>query len=375
MDFKQKFLEKGLTPLEEIRDAYHKVACIDSEGYKYYLCYHGAVGDKRTKHFDRWSKQNPFKPYNMRLFANRVQENVKILSADEELQQSTTGKIRFVCPHCGKEYKKKWCHWIAQPKNKHFCPKCSSKLAGNERRRTQKELTQEYMNYGYILLSPYEEYIKGGNSARLFCIDADGYKFATSINSLANGNSGTNKFSSTNPFALENFQKWCDDNNTGLKIIEQISGARRLCYNIQCSCGNNYFAEPNQVITLERRRCPVCSQKESRFELKTKEWLEQNNIPFIQEYRFEDCRNKRSLPFDFRCDWHDKVVLIEVDGGQHYYVTQWTDENDLKEQKVRDKIKTQYCKSHGYVLLRIPFWLYNSGTYRNKLQETFFGSN
>ena len=51
-DFKEKFLEKGLTPLEEILDAKHKVPCIDVEGYKYYLCYHSSISDKRTKQFE-----------------------------------------------------------------------------------------------------------------------------------------------------------------------------------------------------------------------------------------------------------------------------------------------------------------------------------
>lgn len=31
------------------------------------------------------------------------------------------------------------------------------------------------------------------------------------------------------------------------------------------------------------------------------------------------------------------------------------DEETLKEQKIRDKIKDDYAKSHGYVLLRIPY--------------------
>ena len=103
----------------------------------------------------------------------------------------------------------------------------------------------------------------------------------------------------------------------------------------------------------------------------TREWLEEHDIPFQTQYRFPDCRNKRSLPFDFKCDWHNQIILIEVDGGQHYYVTQWTSKEDLERQKERDKIKEDYAKEHDYILLRIPFWLFNTGTYINKLQETF----
>lgn len=59
-NFEEKFIERGLTPLEEIRDAKHKIMCVDAEGYKYLLCYRGSVSDKRTKRFDRWDKTNPF---------------------------------------------------------------------------------------------------------------------------------------------------------------------------------------------------------------------------------------------------------------------------------------------------------------------------
>ena len=133
------------------------------------------------------------------------------------------------------------------------------------------------------------------------------------------------------------------------------------------------MVEANEILNLNRYRCPICSKRESRLELLTREWLEDNQIPFKAQYRFSDCKYKRSLPFDFYCKWENNVILIEPDGGQHYYITQWTDEEDLKEQKIRDSIKTQYCKDHGYVLLRLPFWLYNSGTYKDKLQKTFFG--
>lgn len=130
-DFVSKFREKGLEPLEEIIDAKHKVPCIDKEGYKYYLSYRGSVSDKRTKQFDKWDKTNPFKAYNLILYASRVQDNVEIISDDSILEQSSTQKITFRCPVCGKEYEKKWCHWIMQPYNNHVCPECTNKSYTN----------------------------------------------------------------------------------------------------------------------------------------------------------------------------------------------------------------------------------------------------
>lgn len=33
----------------------------------------------------------------------------------------------------------------------------------------------------------------------------------------------------------------------------------------------------------------------------------------------------------------------------------------------------QYCLNKGYTLLRIPYWLFNTESYKDKLKETFFG--
>ena len=246
-DFKEKFLEKGLTPLEEILDAKHKVPCIDVEGYKYYLCYHSSISDKRTKQFDKWDKTNPFKAYNMRLYASRVQENCEILSSDEELMDASNQRIRFRCPCCGEEFTKKWCHWIAMPYNHHVCPKCNK-------------------------------------------------------NSISNGN--------------------------------------------------------------------------SQYSLLTEKWLKDNNISFVKEYTFPDCKNKNVLRFDFCAERKDgEKILIEVDGMQHFYESTWTTKEMLAETQKRDKIKDDYCREHGLILIRIPYWLYRHTTYLDILSQTFFGQS
>ena len=367
-------MKKGYIPLEEIKNTKQKISCIDPDGYKYYASY-DLVRDKRTKCLDKWKKQNIYKSYNMRLYANRVQGNCVILSTDDELSNANDIKVKFICPRCGGRYEKKWCHWIAQPDNEHFCQKCSTKIRVDKRTRTEKEVVGAYKNYGYKLLSSCQEYIdNGGNHARLLCIDKDGYKYATSLGSLSKGNAGNNKFSTSNPFASENLQKWCDDNNIKLRILRQLNDVHTK-FEIECSCGSLYIAEAYEIMTLGRTRCPKCSKKESRLELKTREWLEDNNIPFIPEYRFDDCRDIRSLPFDFKCDWNDKTILIEVDGGQHYYITQWTNKDDLISQKHRDDIKTKYCIDNGYILLRIPFWDFERDTYKTKLNKTFFAQS
>lgn len=211
------------------------------------MSYRGAVSDPRTKQFNKWDKNNPYKPYNMRLYASRMQENCVILSDDNELRNATNQRLRFICPCCGQEFTKKWCHWIAMPYNHHVCPKCNE-----------------------------------------------------------------------NPY------------NSGY----------------------------------------------SQYSILTEKWLQEHGVEFIREYTFDDCRYKRVLSFDFCAkDNNGEMVLIEVDGMQHFYTSTWTTEEKLVENQRRDKIKDDYCKERNIRLIRIPYWLYRTTTYQDILNQTFFGQS
>jgi very-short-patch-repair endonuclease/predicted Zn-ribbon and HTH transcriptional regulator len=112
-------------------------------------------------------------------------------------------------------------------------------------------------------------------------------------------------------------------------------------------CNNEYSVTP--IKFLSGRRCPYC--KKSFGELKIKSLLEDMNINFIQEYRFDDCKYERTLPFDFYLP--DKNICIEYDGEFHYSVQYYKD--DLIKQQKRDNIKNEYCKNHNIKLIRISY--------------------
>lgn len=356
-------------PLEEIIDAKHKVECQDSEGYKYFLSYHGAICNKKTNSFDRWNKSNPFKPYNMRLYANRMQDNVKILSTDEELRESTIEKVKFVCPNCGRIYEKKWCHWISQPVNRHFCPECNYRIQGDSIMLTYEQIKDRFDKIGLTLLSNYDEY--KDNHSNLHCEDENGYRYYTNVITVTSGNfKKYNKFSMTNPNSKYNLQHWCDLNDVSVKVIEAKSRKTELS-TFQCSCGNIFQTTIESFIN-GKRRCNKCVVSDSKYSLLTRQWLDEHNIKYKKEYRFPDCRYKKPLPFDYQINWNGKMILIEVDGWHHFYTTQWTTEKDLKEQKIKDNIKNKYCESHGYILVRIPYWLYRTDSYKRILNKTFF---
>lgn len=118
----------------------------------------------------------------------------------------------------------------------------------------------------------------------------------------------------------------------------------------RCKCGTIHYARPNNLIS--GNRCWHC--RESKGEGLIKEYLDNHNISYMMGYKYDDCRDKKPLPFDFYLS--DYNICIEFDGSQHFKSSSLWDKNgDLTIRKQHDKIKTNYCKNKGIKLIRISY--------------------
>lgn len=137
----------------------------------------------------------------------------------------------------------------------------------------------------------------------------------------------------------------------GYKILSPyISSEEKIL--VDFSCGHNsHWITPS---SLKRNcGCPICS--ESKGEKFIRLYLESNNINFVQEYRFEDCRYKSSLRFDFYISKYN--LCIEYDGKQHFEAFEYFGgEESFKNIQKRDKIKNKFCEENNIRLIRIPYW-------------------
>ena len=79
-------------------------------------------------------------------------------------------------------------------------------------------------------------------------------------------------------------------------------------------------------------------------------YLLNRNITYVYGKKFEDCCDKRPLPFDFFLP--DYNTLIEFDGDQHYRPA-FGMESFLSTKK-HDKIKNEFAILNGYSIVRIP---------------------
>jgi len=108
---------------------------------------------------------------------------------------------------------------------------------------------------------------------------------------------------------------------------------------------------------LGDKNCPKC--KSSKGEISITKFLQDNNIKYTEEYKFNDCKYKNQLPFDFYLPNYN--ICIEYDGKQHYQIIEhFGGYKRLNEQRIKDKIKTKYCKNNNIKLIRIPYTEYNN---------------
>jgi len=106
--------------------------------------------------------------------------------------------------------------------------------------------------------------------------------------------------------------------------------------------------------------CPQCNF-ESKGERIICDTLKLLNIDFKRQFKIKECKNKRSLPFDFAILKNNTLLkLIEYQGEQHYKLMRFTDSKIILEKtKMRDKIKFDFCSQNNIPLLVIPYWTSN----------------
>lgn len=122
------------------------------------------------------------------------------------------------------------------------------------------------------------------------------------------------------------------------------SARTKIC--IICPVHGEFWQTPDNH--LRGRGCPKC--KTSKGEKQIEQWLKKHKIEFIPQKRFEKCRSKYTLPFDFYLPEYN--ICIEYDGEQHF------DTRSLyysKSIEYNDKIKSKFCVNNNIKLIRIKF--------------------
>lgn len=141
-----------------------------------------------------------------------------------------------------------------------------------------------------------------------------------------------------------------------LEPTDKRTNDGRVIWKCKCDCGNIIEADTH---ALQEGRKTSCGCLKSKGEYYIELLLKENNIQYVKQYSFPDCKFPKSnylAKFDF---YINNSYLIEYDGEQHFYYTTntntWnTKENYLKVQ-THDEYKNNWCKVHNIPLIRIPY--------------------
>ncbi len=154
--------------------------------------------------------------------------------------------------------------------------------------------------------------------------------------------------------------EWHPVKNGNITPKDVIAGSNKKYWWL-CKKGHKWLANCNSRVG-RNSGCPVCN--ESKGEKRITNYFQLNKIAFKRQVKFNSCRRKMPLPFDFMVKHNSSGILIEYQGDQHYRPFTFRSSQEraveiLAEIKARDRIKADWCRSRNIKLLIIPYWNYN----------------
>lgn len=117
-------------------------------------------------------------------------------------------------------------------------------------------------------------------------------------------------------------------------------------------CATHGEFKQSAYIHLYGHGCPRCNNSTGEEEISV--FLEKNDIEYIREKTFQDCKDVGFLRFDFYLPKYN--LCIEYQGIQHYKPLEiFGGQEEYEERIKRDMIKREYCKKHNISLLEIKY--------------------
>lgn len=246
--------------------------------------------------------------------------------------------------------------WFASPSSilrGNGCAMC----AGNA-----KKTTEQYINELYVVnpnVKVIGQYINALTPILHKCLIDENEWYITPANIL----SGEGCPECKNRFLHHKFRKTHEQYVADLSVInpdievigEYINSKTNILHRCKID-GCEWMACPLNV--LNGKGCPHC--KESLGEKKISKWLKSHDFVYIYQYKFNDCVDKKPLPFDFYIPLLN--ICIEYDGQQHFEPIDFAGNGEtwalsrFEMVQHHDKIKNDYCKNNNISLLRIPYF-------------------
>lgn len=231
------------------------------------------------------------------------------------------------------------------------CPKCRDEKLREQRRHDESVVIKAFEDEGCKVIS---KYYNARTPIKYIC--PNGHKSECSYDNWMKGNRCPECYK--NIWSIEKAREYLQQFDYELLEEEYINSNKLM--KMKCPKGHIIFKSLSNFYA--GHRCSCCNEYKSMNEIEN--ILNKYNIDNLREYRFNDCRSVKPLPFDFYLP--DYNACIEYDGEQHYKPIDFNGmgeemaEKRFEEGKRRDEIKDQYCKNNGIKLIRIPYWKFKN---------------
>jgi very-short-patch-repair endonuclease len=247
-------------------------------------------------------------------------------------------KIKIICPEHGIFEQEPHNHINGQG-----CPKCEGKQL------TKTEIIEKFKNihnnkYDYSLV----EYVNNKNNIKIICPKHGIFEQTPQSHLSGKGCQicGGSKKKTQSEF-IEKSNK-IQNMKYDYSLVEYTNAKTK----VKITCPKHGVFEQKPTHHLAGVGCPSCCESHGEKDIST--YLDENNIKYIRQHKFDDCKYKYKLPFDFYLP--DYNICIEYDGMQHFKpIAYFGGEKTLKYTKENDNIKNDYCKNNNINLLRIKY--------------------
>lgn len=262
--------------------------------------------------------------------------------------QNNKSKIKILCKKCNQYFFQSTQNHLNK---KQGCYHCN----GNIRLTLKNIRLKDKELHGDKFEIPEQEIINNRMKIKIYCKTCNIF-FYRNLNShlIKNHTNYCPKCSPTKKLTLDIIRNRSKKiHGYQFEIPEQEFFNIKSSIKIFCKkCNQNFEQKILVHIDKRIRGCPNCNK--SKGEKQIEKYLKENQIEYLTQKRFEDCKYILSLPFDFYLPKYN--TCIEYDGELHFKpIDFFGGTKSLKEHQRNDNIKNQFCKSMNINLFRIKY--------------------
>ncbi len=290
-----------------------------------------------------------FKKYNIFIYMGKFLTTIEFIKRAEKIHGykydynlvnyiNSKEKIKIICKKHGE---------FTQRPNDHLQKKGCIECSGTKRKNNEEFVSKAILIHGDKYDYSTVSYKNNFTKVKIICLKHG--EFEQIPESHLNG-FGCSRCSRVKKLTNDEFIKRAKSihNNYDYSLVDYKNMHTKIV--IICKKHGEFKQTPHNH--LKFAGCPKCNKSKGE---KIISWfLDKKNIKYKEQKTFDGCKNKLLLPFDFYLK--EENTCIEFQGIQHFEPNEHMGgEIGLKNRKINDEIKKQFCKKNNIKFIEIKY--------------------